>query len=139
MASSNASDTGSSASAPSGKPMDPIVRNAMRYSLSAREYQLLHKYLISRSTAVKVRVPQPAKFDRAVKEADDYNAAAVRAAFRVFLSSYTALKIWESVSARVFGGGKKPLVYDSINAMPFTDADDGTVLRRKFLFTSREA
>lgn len=123
MASSNASDAGvsSSASAVSGKPMDPIVRNAMRYSLSPREYQLLHKYLISRAPVVRGRAPPPAKFDRAVKEADDYNAAAVRAALRVFISSYAGLKIFESVSARIFGGGKKPAVYVAIQVISYTD------------------
>ncbi|KAK3991527.1 hypothetical protein QBC44DRAFT_50755 [Cladorrhinum sp. PSN332] len=36
---------------------DPILRNALRYTISAREYALLHKYVISRSKALKKRAP----------------------------------------------------------------------------------
>ena len=37
--------------------VDPILRNALRYTISAREYSLLHKYVISRSRALKKRAP----------------------------------------------------------------------------------
>ncbi|KAK0616785.1 hypothetical protein B0T14DRAFT_546887 [Immersiella caudata] len=36
---------------------DPILRNALRYTISAREYGLLHKYVISRSRVLKKRAP----------------------------------------------------------------------------------
>ncbi|KAK3942643.1 hypothetical protein QBC46DRAFT_425775 [Diplogelasinospora grovesii] len=36
---------------------DPILRNALRYTISAREYALLHKYIISRSRMLKRRAP----------------------------------------------------------------------------------
>ncbi|KAK4175082.1 hypothetical protein QBC36DRAFT_355586 [Triangularia setosa] len=36
---------------------DPILRNALRYTISAREYSLLHKYVISKSRALKRRAP----------------------------------------------------------------------------------
>ncbi|KAK4162837.1 hypothetical protein QBC43DRAFT_214517 [Cladorrhinum sp. PSN259] len=36
---------------------DPILRNALRYTISAREYATLHKYVISRSKALKKRAP----------------------------------------------------------------------------------
>ncbi|KAK4133738.1 hypothetical protein BT67DRAFT_462809 [Trichocladium antarcticum] len=36
---------------------DPILRNALRYTISAREYATLHKYVISRSRALKRRAP----------------------------------------------------------------------------------
>lgn len=36
---------------------DPILRNALRYTISAREYALLHKYVISRSRVLKKRAP----------------------------------------------------------------------------------
>ncbi|KAH8899802.1 hypothetical protein GQ53DRAFT_675918 [Thozetella sp. PMI_491] len=49
------------ATAPSGAPLpsaaDQVLRNALRYTISAREYALLHKYVISRSRALKKRVP----------------------------------------------------------------------------------
>lgn len=36
---------------------DTILRNTLRYTISAKEYALLHKYVLSRSKAVKKRVP----------------------------------------------------------------------------------
>ncbi|KAK3375883.1 hypothetical protein B0T24DRAFT_208480 [Lasiosphaeria ovina] len=36
---------------------DPVLRNALRYTISAREYALLHKYVISRSRMLKRRAP----------------------------------------------------------------------------------
>lgn len=36
---------------------DPVLRNALRYTISAREYGLLHRYVLSRSRAIKKRVP----------------------------------------------------------------------------------
>ena len=36
---------------------DPVLRNALRYTISAREYALLHKYVITRSRALKRRAP----------------------------------------------------------------------------------
>ncbi|KAF2396082.1 hypothetical protein EJ06DRAFT_483971 [Trichodelitschia bisporula] len=87
--------------------MDPIVRNAMRYSLSPREYKLLHKYLLSRTPAVRTKAPQPARFERAVTAADDYNAAALRASVRLFGGVYGGLKLWEVIAARVLG--RKPV------------------------------
>ena len=36
---------------------DPVLRNALRYTISAREYALLHKYVLSRSRVVKKRAP----------------------------------------------------------------------------------
>ncbi|KAK3349618.1 hypothetical protein B0T25DRAFT_610498 [Lasiosphaeria hispida] len=36
---------------------DPIFRNALRYTISAREYALLHKYVIARSRVLRRRAP----------------------------------------------------------------------------------
>jgi hypothetical protein len=36
---------------------DPVLRNALRYTISAREYALLHKYVLSRSRTLKRRAP----------------------------------------------------------------------------------
>ncbi len=61
---SRAAAPGSRSAAPSGAPSvtarsttDPILRNALRYTISAREYATLHKYVISRSRALKKRAP----------------------------------------------------------------------------------
>ena len=108
MPSSAASSSSSAASSASGKPLDAVTRNALRYSLSAREYKLLHRFLIERSATAKRRVPAPARYERVVTGApeDDYNAAAVRAALRVWLATYSGLKIWDLLSARLFARGK---------------------------------
>ncbi|KAK4150652.1 hypothetical protein C8A00DRAFT_17861 [Chaetomidium leptoderma] len=61
---SRAGAPSSRSTAPSGAPSmtarsttDPILRNALRYTISAREYATLHKYVISRSRALKKRAP----------------------------------------------------------------------------------
>lgn len=55
------SATASPASRPSGARRaaanDPILRNALRYTISAREYAALHKYVLSRSRTIKKRAP----------------------------------------------------------------------------------
>lgn len=37
--------------------VDPILRNALRYTISAREYEKLHKYVLSKSRVLKKRMP----------------------------------------------------------------------------------
>ncbi|TGJ80077.1 hypothetical protein E0Z10_g8686 [Xylaria hypoxylon] len=37
--------------------VDPVLRNALRYTISAREYETLHKYVISRSRILRKRAP----------------------------------------------------------------------------------
>lgn len=36
---------------------DPVLRNTLRYTISAREYALLHRYVLSKSRQLKKRVP----------------------------------------------------------------------------------
>ncbi|KAI0394930.1 hypothetical protein F5Y17DRAFT_233936 [Xylariaceae sp. FL0594] len=36
---------------------DPVLRNALRYTISAREYETLHRYVISRSRLLRKRAP----------------------------------------------------------------------------------
>jgi hypothetical protein len=116
MASPESASTfsGSTGSSTSGKPIDPVTRNALRYSLSAREYKLLHRYLLARSATVKKRAPAPARYERVVTGADDYNAAAVRAALRVWTATYAGLKGWELVSERLFRRGKGQHAVESV-------------------------
>lgn len=47
----------SSSSVSAKATSDPILRNTLRYTISAREYALLHKYVLSRNRQVKKRVP----------------------------------------------------------------------------------
>ena len=84
---------------------DPILRNALRYTISAKEYETLHKYIISRSKILKRNVPSVARVEKLVERPgrDDYNAAAVRASLRVFFATAAGLKAWNVVSERIFG------------------------------------
>ncbi|KAI9881281.1 MAG: hypothetical protein M1830_005567 [Pleopsidium flavum] len=101
--------------------VDPVLRNALRYTISAKEYETLHQYLIARSPpSVRKRVPQPPRYEAIVQSKNDYNAAAVRASLRVFLATQTGLKIWDLVTTHVLARGRpqKPKPNTSIFRSP---------------------
>ncbi|UNI22741.1 hypothetical protein JDV02_008604 [Purpureocillium takamizusanense] len=110
-------------------PIDPILRNTLRYTVSAREYATLHKYIISRSRLLRRSAPTPGAVDKALSATpssgsvddkkrasggDDYNARAVRHALRVFAATWVGMKGWEAISKRIgdkdssVGGKKQP-------------------------------
>jgi hypothetical protein len=101
----------SSSKSPSGPRIsakstaDPILRNALRYTISAKEYETLHRFVISRSKVLKRNAPTVARVEKLVERPgrDDYNAAAVRASLRVFLATAAGLKVWEGVKVKVLG------------------------------------
>ncbi|KAF7560823.1 hypothetical protein G7046_g3314 [Stylonectria norvegica] len=83
---------------------DPVLRNALRYTVSAREYASLHKYILSRSRVLRRTTPTPASVEKALqpkKGGDDYNARAVRHALRVFAGTWLGMKGWDVVSKRL--------------------------------------
>ncbi|KAF2724474.1 hypothetical protein K431DRAFT_281905 [Polychaeton citri CBS 116435] len=92
--------------------VDPITRTALRYSISPREYELLHQYLITRAPKrVQKRAPEPEKFEEYVtlprnaeggsSEAEDYRVASLRLALRAFIGTYVGFKGWEFVLERL--------------------------------------
>jgi len=85
---------------------DPILRNALRYTISAKEYETLHKYIISRSNVLKKNAPTVARVERLIERPgrDEHNIAAVRASLRVFLTTAAGLKAWEIIRVRLLGG-----------------------------------
>jgi hypothetical protein len=86
---------------------DPVLRNAIRYTISAKEYDTLHRFVISRSKLLKRNAPTVARVEKLVERPgrdEDYNAAAVRASLRVFLATAAGLKVWEIIKARLLGG-----------------------------------
>ena len=92
---------------PKAAKIDPILRNTLRYTISAKEYRTLHEYLITRSPqALRERAPPPAKVDSITKASDDHNAAAIRASLRVFIASQTGLQIWDLITTRILAKGK---------------------------------
>ncbi|RDA84317.1 hypothetical protein CP532_4792, partial [Ophiocordyceps camponoti-leonardi (nom. inval.)] len=111
----------SSSSAATAASVDPVLRNTLRYTVSAPEYALLHRYVLSRSRIVRRNVPGPASVERALTPrrdggggagkgdggGDDYNARAVRHALRVFITTWLGLKGWEAVVKRMGSGSKE--------------------------------
>lgn len=99
------SSSSASQSPPPAEKIDPVLRNALRYTISPREYQLLHQYLLSRAPAVKKRTINPRRYDAISKGPDDYNAAAVRASLRLGLATLAGLKTWELIKTRLLSRG----------------------------------
>ncbi|RKL20757.1 hypothetical protein BFJ68_g2757 [Fusarium oxysporum] len=96
---------------------DPVLRNTLRYTISAHEYAALHKYILSRSRVLRRATPTPNRVEKALqppKGGDDYNARTVRHALRVFVMTFLGMKGWDIVAKRMgkeepsTGGKKKP-------------------------------
>ena len=89
-----------------------VLRNAVRYTISAKEYETLHKYIISRSKILKRNAPTVAKVEKLVEPPgrDDYHAAAVRASLRAFMATAAWLKVWGLIQARLLGQVDKGFV-----------------------------
>jgi len=110
--SSDPSSAPSSSSSDSSKrPIDPVLRNALRYTVSAKEYKLLHEYLISRSAAAEKRAPKPKRYEALVKSTEDYNVATVRVSLRVLIAAFTGLKGWEFISKKLLERKQKSSSY----------------------------
>lgn len=91
-------DTFKAASPLKKQPVDPILQNALRYTISADEYKRLHAYLVSRAPHVHKRVPEPRRFEKSVTHTQDDTVATIRESLRVFLISYGGFHTWELVS-----------------------------------------
>ncbi|KAF1824423.1 uncharacterized protein K489DRAFT_315743 [Dissoconium aciculare CBS 342.82] len=91
----------STSSAGSRRPLDPITRTALRYTISPREYELLHQYLISRAPKqLQQRTPNPPRYEKITEsrtEGGEYNANAMRTSLRVFITIFLGFKSWEGV------------------------------------------
>lgn len=113
MASSSTAAVGPSSpkSLPTKTTSDVVLRNTLRYTISAKEYETLHKYIISRSKVLRRNAPSVAKVEKLVESrrgaGDDYNAAAIRASLRVFLTTSAALKAWAVIKQRFLGGARE--------------------------------
>ncbi|KAJ6779908.1 hypothetical protein PWT90_07823 [Aphanocladium album] len=86
--------------------VDPVMRNALRYTVSPREYAALHKYIISRSKTLRRNAPTPAAVEQALtptktSASSDYNAKAVRHALRVFAATWVGMKGYEFVAKKL--------------------------------------
>ncbi|KAM4062818.1 hypothetical protein HRG_007634 [Hirsutella rhossiliensis] len=122
-------------------PVDPILRNTLRYTISAREYAVLHKYILSRSRVLRRNAPGPASVDKALAPArgtEDHNAKAVRHALRVFAATWLGMKGWDVVASRmgnkdITSSGKKQPFYKS-PALRLSLSLSSILLIYRFLF-----
>lgn len=93
---------GASAAA-SGQATDihPLVHNALRASLSTREYRVLHDVAVKRAPALKSKLPSPSQYESVSNPKNRHNEAALRTSLRVLVGSGLALKLLELVMSRV--------------------------------------
>lgn len=121
---------------------DPVLRNAIRYTVSAREYESLHKYVLSRSRLLRKRAPTVGAVEKYMngatddgargkgkgkgratssdsssappspKGADTYNVRAVRHALRLFITTGLGLKLYNVIVARL--RGQKEYVFPAL-------------------------
>lgn len=82
----------------------PVIQNALRASLSAKEYKVLHERILKRSLTLHNRLPTPTKYESIVRTSNKYNVAAIRASLRVFLGVSGGMSLVEAVTARLGKG-----------------------------------
>jgi hypothetical protein len=87
----------------SADSVHPLARDALRVSLTPKEYRLLHDYALARSSRIKDSLPAPSRFESIVRPRNKHNEAAVRSSLRVFLGSGAALKLADLIIARIQG------------------------------------
>lgn len=88
----------------------PLVQNALRVSLSAKEYKAIHERIVKRSLALNNRLPTPSRYESIVRTSNKYNVAAIRASLRVFLGVSGGMSLIEAITARL---GKGEMRYAS--------------------------
>lgn len=87
--------------------LPPVVRDALRVCLSAKEYRFLHDSAIKHTPAVQSKVPSPSRYDAIVRSKNRHGEAAVRASLRVFVGSGIVLKLADSIVSRIQGAAAK--------------------------------
>ncbi|OJD16083.1 hypothetical protein AJ78_03716 [Emergomyces pasteurianus Ep9510] len=86
----------------SQKATHPFIRNALRISLSASEYKLLHEKLIKRlPPAIESHILEPIAFRELVKSQNKYNEAAIRASLRVLLATTAGMKLFAYIQQKL--------------------------------------
>lgn len=124
------------ASATAKGAADPVLRNALRYTISAKEYATLHKYVLSRSRVLRRAAPSVATVERIVEGppederagqqtkgsscgrkpgGDPYNVRAVRDALRVFMGTAAAMKAYDALTKKLSGRKEYVLARDDLS------------------------
>jgi hypothetical protein len=99
----SAPDAPSTAPAPDAPDVHPVVRTALRISLSGKEYRALHGLVGQRAPGVQRKLISPSHYDAIVHSKNRRNEAAVRASLRVFVGTGAALKLVETIISRIRG------------------------------------
>ena len=86
----------------SKQPSSTILRNALRYTLSPDEYQKLQQSPSLRKSPLLRRA-----YADLVTAPDDYTAASVRAALRIFIASQAGLQLWGLLKAKLLARGRE--------------------------------
>lgn len=100
---SNPGGTPGASAAASGEAADihPLVRNALRVSLSAKEYRALHDLAIKRAPSLKAKLPSPSRYEAMANPKNRHNEAALRTSLRVLVGSGLVLKLAEVIMSRI--------------------------------------
>lgn len=99
---------GASAAASGGAAdLHPVVCNALRLSLSVREYRVLHDVAVKRAPSLKYNLPPPSRYEAMANPKNRHNEAALRTSLRIFVGSGIALKLLEMIMSRVRGDATK--------------------------------
>lgn len=103
----DAISTGPTPSPGDAPDVHPVVRTALRISLSPKEYRTLYGLLGKRAPGVQGKLVSPSHYDAIVHSKDRRNVAAVRASLRVFLGTGAALKLLETIIGRIRGSAEQ--------------------------------
>jgi hypothetical protein len=79
-------------------PPPPASDRILRYTLSAREFALLQKHVLSRFPSLAKRIP---KYPAGPPDVDDATTSTIRTAVRLFLSTYLALRTYSTLLPRL--------------------------------------
>lgn len=93
---------------PPDDAVHPLLRNALRVSLSAKEYKVLHERIL-KQLSIEHRLPTPSRYEAIVQTTttNKHNVAAIRASLRVFAAVTGGLSLVEFVTSRIKKEGSK--------------------------------
>lgn len=99
---------GASAAASGGAAdLHPVVRHALRLSLSVKEYRILHDVAVKRAPSLEYKLPSPSRYEAMANPKNRHSEAALRTSLRIFVGSGIALKLLEMIMSRVRGDATK--------------------------------
>lgn len=95
---------------------NPILQRSIQYTLSEKEYALLHKRVLKRlPLTLRGQLPSPAIYSESLKNKNDFNAATVRASARLFLAVQTTLQLYDFILSKIFKRGQQKYVQRDCN------------------------